>query len=169
MISFTFLLVFGCACQVTGSQEEMRLTNLQTKRGLHFGNVLKKETEAAERASCTGSTLAHRRPKDDVTSPQHLNFLSIARRQKRDVDEIRSPYGTATVFSGTAAALKFTGRTALPNHQFSVAVWVKPEGGQKVPVNILGNGFLLFFKIYNTALFWLSFHQWERFSPFFCA
>ena len=34
--------------------------------------------------------------------------------------------------------LRYTGRVAIPREEFTVQVWVKPEGGQNVPVSILG-------------------------------
>ena len=48
-----------------------------------------------------------------------------------------SQTGKALYLSGNQG-LKWIGKDILPNQEFSVALWIKPEGGQVDPVHVIG-------------------------------
>lgn len=83
--------------------------------------------------------------------------VHVPSRYPRDVQgdwgERRSKFGNAVYFSGrqvlnlTPSQHSFT--TRIPMEQFTVELWVRPEGGQADPVTFLGKSFLMRFLIIN--------------------
>ena len=153
MLPVEFLIVFLLSiehcpveCHFVGSQrtgnERERLEKRHSKRDLHLKMFLRDEENDMSRPSCTSKvkrSVAMHIP----ASHQDLVQFHNTKRLKRQLTSSysprdNSPYGTAAYFSGTLESLKYTGSTALPSDQFSVGVWVKPEGGQNVPVHFLG-------------------------------
>ena len=72
----------------------------------------------------------HRSKRSEGASGHHPNSNATPR-------DGPSPTGKAMHLGGTQG-LRWMGKRDLPNGEFTVAMWVKPEGGQKDPVSILG-------------------------------
>ncbi len=72
-------------------------------------------------------------------SPSFLCIIynpTYFRRQRRSASNPAQEL--SGYFKGSGEVLRYTGRVAIPREEFTVQVWVKPEGGQDVPVSILG-------------------------------
>ncbi len=112
---------------------ERRLEKFRIKRDLHFRDVLNEGTQFV----CASQRKKPLR-RESITSPLSSGRVKRQVRTSNESPRDADVYGTAVAFSGGAECLKYSGSEALPNHQFSVGLWVKPEGGQHTPVSILG-------------------------------
>ena len=115
-----------------------RFETFSIRRDLHLRVHLENEEQYMRKPSCT-SKMKKAGQKHVETLHQSPNHKRLKRQvttnnSPRDV----SPYGTAAYFSGGPESLRYKARITLPNDQFSVGVWIQPEGGQNVPVNFLG-------------------------------
>ena len=122
----------------SSESKRTRFETFSIRKDLHLRTRLENEENYIRKPSCT-SKINKAGQKVVATLHQSPNHRRLKRQvttnnSSRDV----SPYGTAAHFSGSPESLKYKARTTLPNHQFSVGVWIQSEGGQNVPVNFLG-------------------------------
>ena len=151
MISLSYLILFITLMgqylvesQFINVPERVLLEKLAKIRDLHLKMTLKDEQEDVLKPSCTSTVkkLITKHLPTSYRTPEHLRL----KRQLTNNNSPRnpSPYGTAAYFSGNSESLRYKGSTPLPNHQFSVGVWIKPEGGQNVPVHFLGKFYAVY-------------------------
>ena len=131
---YTIFIANICLIYCKDTQEITHDTHLQKTH--HFESH---KTLALENAQ---KQLSDRHGSCTVTDKERHSTRARVRR-KRHVDMTRGPgsLGTAAYFSGRSEALvlKMEGNgRSIPNTEFTVEFWMKPEGGQPDPVRILG-------------------------------
>ena len=80
----------------------------------------------------------------ELEEDQHISSGTSTRRVKR-YDHGRFPFspptgskfGKALQFLGSDV-VRFAGPYKIPSHQFTLEFWMKPEGGQRSPVTVIG-------------------------------
>ena len=136
----------------SSESKRSRFETFSIRRDLHLRRHLENEEKDMRKPSCTSKmNVAGQKYAETLHhNPNHrrLKRQVTTNNSPRDV----SPYGTAAHFSGGPESLKYKARTTLPNDQFSVGVWIQPEGGQNVPVNFLGKLELEYTEIFLSTL-----------------
>lgn len=106
------------------------------------------EEHVESRRKCTHSSREKRYADRSPRSPRY----EIRSANRGDFD-----FGMALYFTGQSdllrRSIKNLGRVEYPTEQFSVELWVKPEGGQKSPAVIIGKGILFHQLCYKTNVY----------------